>query len=217
MKMGKITRSSLALICLLAASLAGPLPAAPPPVSMGGRYTDGLHHFSLVVPLGWTINKELIPHYAVFVEPNKSAQDEAATVGTYGEPLKNLTLDQYVRATRKGNAAQKGLTVSDERETMLGGLPAHTWRMHVSLPGYAPHENRQVFSVRGNQAVSLTLTALPGAIKNYDAVFDAMLASFHWEGSKAALETTLRAKSGSGASTHLPKANAAGGSVTGKK
>lgn len=186
-------------------------------MSMGGRYTDALHHFSLIVPAGWTINKELIPHYAVFVEPNKSAQDEAATVGTYGEPLKNLTLDQYVRATRKGNASQKGLTVSDERDVTLGGLPAHTWRMRVSLPGYAPHENRQVFSVKGNQAVSLTLTALPNTIKNYDAVFDAMLASFRWEGGKAAAETTPKVKLGSGASTHTLKVNAAGGNVTGKK
>ncbi len=191
---------------------------------MGGRYADALHHFSLVVPAGWTINKELIPHYAVFVEPNKSAQEESATVGTYGEPLKNLTLDQYVRATRKGNAGQKGLTVSDEKDVTLGGLPAHTWRMRVSLPGYAPHENRQVFSVKGNQAVSLTLTALPGTIKNYDAVFDAMLASFRWEGGKAALDTKSKAKSGSSASTSTPKASAAGpkasaagGSVTGKK
>ena len=202
--MGKITQSFSilvcpALVCLRVDSGAAgaqtrPVLPAAPAVHAGTRYADAAHHFSLVVPPGWTVNKELIPHYAVFVEPNKSAQDEAATIGTYGEPVKNLTLDQYIQATKKGNTTQKGLTVYEEKAITLGGLPAHECRMRVSLPGHATHENRQAFGVRGNQAIILTLTALPGAVKNYDAVFDAMLASFRWEGGKSEGPAKLNTK-----------------------
>jgi hypothetical protein len=158
------------------------------------RYVDSEHQFSVMPPSGWTVNKTLIPHYAVFVEPNKSPQDEAATIGTFGEPIPNLTLEQYLKATRKGIAAQKGLSVYDEKTVTLGGAKAYSWRMRINLPGQTPHENRQAFCAHGSQAVILTLTALPATIKKYDAAFDKTLASFQWE--QAPAPSGRRKKSG---------------------
>ena len=158
------------------------------------RYVDSEHHFSLTPPPGWTVNKTLIPHYAVFVEPNKSAQDEAATIGTYGEPIPNLTLEQYLKASRQGLAAQKGLTVYDEKTVTLGGAKAYSWRMRVNLPGHTLHENRQAFCARGAQAVIITLTALPATLKKYDAAFDKTLASFRWEQAPASVSGRKPAK-----------------------
>lgn len=145
------------------------------------RYVDSEHHFSVVPPSGWTVNKTLIPHYAVFVEPNKSPQDEVTTIGTYGEPIPNMTLEQYLKATRKSLATQKGLSVYDEKMVTLGGAKAYSWRMHVNIPGQTPHENRQAFCAYGSQAIILTLTALPATIKKYDVAFEKTLASFRWE------------------------------------
>lgn len=158
------------------------------------RYVDSEHHFSLTPPTGWTVNKTLIPHYAVFVEPNKSAQDEAATIGTYGEPIPNLTLEQYLKASRQALVKQKGLTVYDEKTVTLGGAKAYSWRMRVNLPGQTPHENRQAFCAYGSQAVILTLTALPAAIKKYNAAFDKTLASFRWEQAPALPKSRKSAK-----------------------
>ena len=146
-----------------------------------GRYTDAEHRFSLVPPPGWTVNKELIPHYAVLVEPTARPEDEAATIGTYGEPVRTLTLEAYVKSTRTEIAKQKGLTVYGEKKLTLGGEPAYSWRMHVNVPNQAPHENRQIVCLRGPQALTLTLTTLPTAMKKYDAAFDKVVASFRWE------------------------------------
>lgn len=146
-----------------------------------GRYTDTAHRFSLVPPPGWTVNQQLIPHYAVLVEPTARPEDEAATIGTYGEPVHGMTLEAYVKSTRKEIAKQKGLTVYSEKALTLGGEKAYSWRMHVNVPGQAAHENRQVVCLRGPQAVTLTLTTLPATMKKYDALFDKVITSFRWE------------------------------------
>ena len=145
-----------------------------------GRYMDVEHRFSLQPPLGWSVNKQLIPHYAVLVEPTARPGDEAATIGTYGEPVHVMTLEAYVKATRAEIAKQKGLTVYGEKKLTLGGEPAYSWRMHVNIPGQAAHENRQVVCLRGPQALTLTLTTLPAAMRKYDAAFDKVVTSFRW-------------------------------------
>lgn len=149
------------------------------------RYTDTTHHFSIVPPPNWTVNKTLIPHYAVFVEPNRPKQVEATTLGTYGEPVGKLTLEQYVKSTRKEVLKEQGLTIYEEKVFLLDGVKAHGWRMRVALPGHPAHENRQLFCVHNMQAVILTLTTMPDTIKNYDADFDRAIASFRWEANAA--------------------------------
>ncbi len=146
-----------------------------------GRYTDTAHRFSLVPPPGWTVNQQLIPHYAVLVEPTARPEDEAATIGTYGEPVHGMSLEAYIKSTRREIAKQKGLSIYGETALTLGGEKAYSWRMHVNVPGQAAHENRQVVCLRGPQALTLTLTTLPANIKKYDTLFDKVITSFRWE------------------------------------
>lgn len=167
----------LVVLALLGTGIAGAVFAVP----LEGRYTDTKHRFSLLPPPGWTVNQNLIPHYAVLVEPQARPEEEAATIGTYGEPVHVMTLEAYVKSTRAEIAKQKGLTVYGEKKITLGGEPAYSWRMHVNVPGQAAHENRQVVCLRGPQALTLTLTTLPEAMKKYDAMFDKVVASFQWE------------------------------------
>ena len=163
------------LLCLQ--SVCVRLAAAPE----SARYTDMMHHFSIVPPSNWAVNKTLIPHYAVFVEPSSPKQVEATTLGTYGEPVHKLTLEQYVKSTRQEVLKEQGLTIYEEKAFLLDGVKAHGWRMHVALTGHPAHENRQVFCVHNMQAVILTLTTMPETIKKYDSDFDRAIASFRWE------------------------------------
>ena len=167
----------LGMMAILGMGMAAAVCAMP----LDGRYTDMEHRFSLLPPPGWTVNQNLIPHYAVLVEPQARPEEEAATIGTYGEPVRAMTLDAYIKSTRAEIAKQKGLTIYGEKKLTLGGEPAYSWRMHVNVAGQPAHENRQVVCLRGPQALTLTLTTLPASIKKYDAAFDKVLASFRWE------------------------------------
>jgi len=180
-----LKRSSMFSVCLFLLlclqSIGVRLSAAPE----NARYTDTTHRFSIVPPVNWTVNKTLIPHYAVFVEPSRPQQVEATTLGTYGEPVRKLTLEQYVKSTRQEVLKEQGLTIYEEKDFLLDGVRAHGWRMHVALAGHPAHENRQVFCVHNMQAVILTLTAMPALIKKYDNDFDRAIASFRWEANAA--------------------------------
>ena len=144
------------------------------------RYTDPEHGYSFAPPAGWTANRQLVPHYVVFVEPNKKRSEEAVTIGFYGGPTSNLTLEQYVKAARDSNAKEKGIKVLDEKAATLGGEKAHVWRMRVQVPGYDLHENRQFFALHDNQATVITMTGTPATVKKYEGAFAKLIASFQW-------------------------------------
>lgn len=187
------------------------------------RYTDREHGFSLVPPPKWATDLNLIPHYAVFIEPTQSGtstgntrtnKETAATISTYGGPAENLTQDQYVEATRKEVAKDVGMTIYDEKKLTLDGMNAHSWRMHIRIPGQSPSENRQVFCVRNNQVTILTLTVTPQKARTYDDAFDKMLASFRWLKNSAKANGTSTAKTDKNSNT---TANTSANTVGSKK
>jgi hypothetical protein len=144
------------------------------------RYVDAAYHFSFQPPAGWKrVTTGVTQMTVAFAGP--ASNGFATNVNIVVEPVGKLTLDDYVKATKKAIAKQKGMTIDGEKPAKLGGEPGHSWRMHLRMPNMSAVDNRQVLCVHNKRGFVVTFSTLPSELKKQEATFDKLLASFKWE------------------------------------
>ena len=161
--------SSFALMTLLAVAT-----NADPP----RRYANAQYHYSFEIPAGWQNLQQKPPIVAFGTAPEQGFR---TNINFYSEPVKTMSLEEYMKVSKKAVLQMKSIKIIETKSAKLGGEPAYQLRMHLTLPGKPAIENLQYICVHQNRAFVVTSTALSGNYAKALPVFDKAYKSFKWE------------------------------------
>ena len=154
-------------------------PALRPPPAKPSVITVAAFHYSFVPPAGWKRVASGVPADAVaFFGPYR--QNFSVNLTIYAEKVGKVTLAQFTAGARRLPQQIKGVTLADEQNRPLDGVPAHQWTQQTRITGKPPADSLQIFAVDHEDAVVITLTAPAGTLPQYGAVMHNTLAGFHW-------------------------------------
>ena len=146
-------------------------------VASAVNYSDAFFHYTIDFPTGWENLNQKPPSIAF---GGRMEKDFRTNINIISEPSKEVSLSRYIQSVKVTLGKLKAIKILSEKKCTLGGESAVQLRMHLSLPGKPPIDDRQIICLRNKRAFLITCTALTETYKKSDPLFDKTLNTFKW-------------------------------------